>query len=108
MQGADQERDTSHSGLVRLIEPPFPPVQQQTPKVPQVPDASFTRQGNSSDEVNCLSVSRGLHSVGRQTENKSTGIYPAVTGVVKAMKKKKEMWEATGERRPVNRARATG
>ena len=64
-------------------------VQQQTPKVPQVPDASFTRQGNSSDEVNCLSVPRGLHSVGRQTENKSTEIYPAVTGVVTAMKKKK-------------------
>ena len=95
---------------MRLTEPPFPPVQQQTPKVPQVPDASFTRQGNSSDEVNCLSVPRGLHSVGRQTENKSTEIYPAVTGVVTAMKKKKsrEMWEATGERRPVSRARVTG
>ena len=75
MKGADRERDTSHSSVVRPIEPPFPSVQQQTLKVPQVPDASSTRQGNSSDKVNCLSVPRGLHSVGRQTENKSTQEY---------------------------------
>ena len=61
--------------------------------------------------MNCLSVPRELHSGQTDRKQKHTGIYPAVTGAVTAVKKKKQRnvggnWgEAAWEQSPSNRLR---
>lgn len=74
MKGGDTGRNTFDSSMVRPIELPLPSVQQQTLKVPQIPD-TVLQVGKQQWQDGQRLFPGGLHSVGRETENKCTREY---------------------------------